>query len=233
MKASPEFFPDTRWSLIQSARADDGLEALETWARGYREPIRTYIQARVKDEDLADELTQEFFYRLLKRGAGASLPERGKGAFRAYLMLSIRNFLTDHWRQGQRQKRGGGALHVDAEAMHDLADREAAKPDRSFDQNWAFALIEMALTKLSREMRTKGKGEFFDVMKPYLGGRRMSDEARAEIVRKLEMNEGHLRVSLHRLRGRFRQAIESEIRETVSSEEEFQEEKCYLLSLWT
>ncbi len=233
MNTSPEFFPDTRWSLIQSARAEDGAEALEAWARGYHAPIRTYINSRVKDDELADELTQEFFYRLLKRGPGAALPERGEGAFRAYLMLSIRNFLTDHWRHAQRQKRGGGVAHVDADAMRDLADREAAGPNRTFDQSWAYALIEIALSKLSQEMRAKGKDEFFQALKPYLGGRRMTEEVRADLMRKLKMNESHLRVSLHRLRGRFRQAIEAEIRETVATEAEFQEEKCYLLSLWT
>lgn len=227
-------FPDTRWTLIQRARADDGenSQALEEWCRGYWKPVHSYIRAQGKNEDEANELTQSFFERLLSRGVKSSLPNDLNGAFRAYLMRSVKHFLTDYWRGSQRQRRGAGATHVPLEELGPIKGSNSS-PDEIFDQNWTLTVLEIALKKLQEEMEKKGKGAFLNAVVGLLDDRQIGDNDRSELASSLGMKDGAFRVSLHRLRGRFRSLIEDEIRQSVSSEEEFQEEVRYLFQIWS
>lgn len=154
-KAQAEFFPDTRWSLIQSARSDgEGAgAALEEWCQQYLNPIQTYVQSRVRDADQAEELTQEFFQKILIKGVGKMLPEQLDCAFRAHLMRSIRNFLTDRWRHEQSQRQGGKVEHVSADALGDIAVDE--EPRKAFDQSWALNLMSLALQRMGCEMAAR------------------------------------------------------------------------------
>jgi len=222
-------FPETRWTLIQRARSegDTDSHALDEWCRSYWKPVYSYIRAQGRNDDEANELTQSFFERLLKKGAESSLPHELAGAFRAYLMRSVKYFLTDQWRTEQSQRRGSGATHVAVDELESLSDANSA-PDAVFDQNWALALLDIALQKLREEMESKGKGEFFDSVVGLLDERKVGEDDRSKLAESLGMKDGVFRVTLHRLRGRFRSLIEEEIRQTVSSEEEFQEEVRYL-----
>ena len=226
-------FPDTRWTLIQKARFDDDeCRALDEWCRNYWPPVYTYICSRGYDAESAKELAQSFFEKLITRGAEESLPNELSGAFRAYLMRSVKNFLTDHWRSTQSQRRGGGQFRAEQEVLEKLSDGQA-NPDQAFDQKWALTVIELAMGRLEKELEEKGRGELFELTKHLLDGRGVNDEDRVKLTRSLGMKDGAFRVTLHRMRGRFRTLIEEEIRETVSSEEEFHEELCYLFRVWS
>ncbi|YCM42681.1 sigma-70 family RNA polymerase sigma factor [Verrucomicrobiaceae bacterium 227] len=226
-------FPDTRWTLIQKARIDaDGCRALDEWCRNYWPPVYTYICSRGYDSESAKELTQSFFERLIARGAEESLPHQLSGAFRAYLMRSVKNFLTDQWRSSKSQRRGGDQFQVEPEVLEKLSDGQA-NPEQAFDQKWALTVIELAMKKLEAELEEKGKGELFDKTKHLLDGRSVNDEDRSELARSLGLKDGAFRVTLHRIRGRFRTLIEEEVRETVSSQEDYQEELCYLFRVWS
>lgn len=226
-------FPETRWTLIQEVRSGiDSEEALEEWCRNYWSPVFSYICAQGLESEDARELAQTFFERLLKNGPEKLLPGEISGAFRAYLMRSIKNFLTDQWRSQQSKRRGGGTIEVTMEELDALSD-QAANPQQAFDQSWALTIMELAMKALEAEMEAKGKSEFFHIGKSLLDGRAITDEDRGALAQSLGMKDGAFRVALHRLRGRFRQLIEDQVRETVSSEEEFQEELRYLFSVWS
>ena len=146
-------------------------------------------------------------------------------------MRAVKNFLTDQWRATQSQRRGGGRLRAGPEALETMSDGQP-HPDQAFDQKWALTVIELAMVRLENELQAKGSGALFEVMKHLLDGRSVNDEDRAGMARSLGMKDGAFRVTLHRMRARFRTLIEEEIRETVSSEEDFQEELCYLFQVW-
>lgn len=226
-------FPDTRWTLIQKARADDdGAEALDEWCRSYWSPVHAYVCSRGYDAESGKELTQAFFERLISRGAGEVLPGELRGAFRAYLMRSVKNFLTDRWRSDQSQRKGGAYLQAAPEVLEGVSDGGPG-PERVFDQKWVLAVLGLAMTHLQKEMEAKGSGELFEKTKHLMDGRSVGDEDRAKLAQSLGLKDGAFRVGLHRMRGRFRRLIEEEVRETVSSEEEFQEEMCYLFEVWS
>lgn len=226
-------FPDTRWSLIQRVRSDDeGNRALDEWCRNYWPPVYSYICSRGHDAETARELTQSFFERLLTRGVEESLPPKLSGAFRAYLMRSVKFFLIDRWRSEQSQRKGGGQFRDDDLEMDQLSGN-GVNPGQAFDQKWALTVIELAMKKLGEELIAKGNGDLFELTRHLLDGRRVADEDRGALARTLGMKDGAFRVALHRMRGRFRTLIEEEVRETVSSEEEFREELCYLFRVWS
>lgn len=226
--AGADYFPDTRWTLIQRAREDG--RGLEEWCRGYWRPVRDYIRARGANGDAADELAQEFFARLLRRGVEHSLPGGLEGSFRAWLRRAVRNFLIDVWRGENSRRCGGGVEHIPAEDAA-LVDAEAA-PDVAFAQAWVVTVMERALSILEKEMESAGRAEFFKAAAGCLDGRDAGTDRRA-LAGQFGMNEGALRVALHRLRQRYRALIEDEIRQSVSSAEDFQEELRYLLSVWS
>lgn len=113
-------FPETRWTLIQRARQEDAdPAALEEWCRNYWPPVYSYICAQGHDGEAAREFTQGFFENLMVRGPDACLPDRLHGAFRAYLMRSVKNYLTDQWRAAQSQRQGRGSHPACRVGWHD------------------------------------------------------------------------------------------------------------------
>lgn len=220
-----EGFPDTRWTLIQRARNESG--GLDEWCRGYWRPVRDYVQAQGFTEEEAGEMTQRFFEKLMERGPENILPEKLSGIFRAYLKRSVKNFLHDVGRAKRRQKRGGGLEAL--ELKDDLLESGGVNPDVAFEQAWVLTLMEKAMATLEKEMRDAGKGDFFEKAAGCLDGQERGREALAQ---ELGMTDGAFRVGLYRLRKRFRHLIEEELRETVSTREEFEEEVRYLLSVW-
>lgn len=221
-------FPETRWTLIRRARVES--PALDEWCRGYWRPVRAFVRATGHSEEEADEITQEFFHRMLERGADQSLPETLNGAFRAYLKRSIRNFVTDRWRTMNRQRRGGGAAHLTLE--DELTSDRAGGPDQAFAQAWCLTVMQRASEALEREMEESGKGDFYRSAAPLLDGSNHNTD-RGKIASALGMKEGAFRVALHRFRQRFRQLMEEELSQTVSTKDELAEEVRYLLSIWS
>lgn len=221
-------FPDTRWSLIVNARQDGGR--LDEWCQKYHPAIVRYLMALGCAEDEAQDIAQEFFFRLLVKGPQRVLPEDLRGSFRAYLKRSVRNFLIDQRRAQLAQKHGAGAEHVPlANIEEHLADGPDS-PARKFDQSWLLAIMGNAIEMLRSEYRGAEREALFESLLPYLDGKPGVDYE--EIASRFQLSQGAFRALLFRVRKKYRSLIEAEIRETVATEEQWQEEKEYLLSLW-
>ena len=74
--------------------------ALDTLCTLYWYPIYAYIRRKGNDANQSLDLTQEFFYRLLKKG-GLESADPSKGRFRAFLLTACKNFLIDVFRHDQ------------------------------------------------------------------------------------------------------------------------------------
>jgi len=78
-------------------------------------------------------------------------------------------------------------------------------------------------------MAKAGKGEQFEALKGSLTG---EDELpREQIVTRLGMNEGAVKVAVHRLRKRYRKLLQAAIAETVSNEADLDDEMRYLVTV--
>ena len=228
-------FVTTHWSVVLSARQKDSPEsaaALETLCCTYWYPLYAYVRRQGHSPPDAQDLTQEFFARLLQKDY-LKAAAREKGRFRTFLIVALKRFLANEWDRLRAQKRGGGQHPVSldtelAEERYRIEPAADATADRVFERRWALTLLDRTMTRLREEFAASGRAREFDRLKGCLTAER-GEIAYAEIASELEMSEGAARVAVHRLRKRFREVFREEIAQTVSGPEEIEEEVRYLM----
>jgi RNA polymerase sigma-70 factor (ECF subfamily) len=226
-------FEITRWSVVLAAKgpAPGAQAALTHLCNAYWYPIYAFIRRQRNDAHHAQDLTQEFFSRLLEKGwLDGVTPEKGR--FRSFLLAAVKHFLSNQRAYQNAQKRGGGkaAISLDAqtaESRYSLEPATGQTPEKIFERRWALALLEQVLGKLKAEMSDPKKAALFEQLKPALTGQPMPH---ADIAAQLGMTEGAVKVAAHRLRARYRELIREEVAQTVASEEEIEEELRDLMS---
>jgi RNA polymerase sigma-70 factor (ECF subfamily) len=218
-----DHFVTTRWTMVVSAgrkSSPHSERALAELCRAYWYPLYVYVRRQGHSKEDAEDTVQAFFARLLAGGDLAGLSAE-RGRFRAFLLASTKHFLANEWNRANRQKRGGGSEHLsldwtgaDDRFRLDPAD-PAATPDASFDRAWALALLERVVGRLGDEMGAEGKGALFGVGRGFLA---MDRDAvpYGEAARGLGMEEGALRVAVHRMRKRYRALLRDEIGQTLA-----------------
>jgi RNA polymerase sigma-70 factor (ECF subfamily) len=229
-------FAATRWTVVLAA-ADERSgtkrrRALEELAQIYWFPLYSYIRRRGHDAPEAEDLTQEFFARLLEKKVLAAV-DRDKGKFRSFLLASVKNFLANEWDKSQSQKRGGGQPLValdalDAETRYRLEPADELTPERLFERRWAVAVLDQVLARLKQEYEARDAGRIFEALEDGLAGK-AETPGYAELAGRLGMTEGAVKVASHRLRKRYRELLRGEIAQTVASPELVDEEIRFLL----
>ena len=223
-------FLTTHWSVVLAARegvSPQAADALASLCRTYWYPLYAYIRRRGHASYDAQDLTQEFFARLLERNFMAAVrQERGK--FRWFLLSALKRFLANEWNREHAAKRNGGQSIVSldeesAEGRYRYEIPDHTTPDKLFDQSWAMTLLEQARAQLQREYTSSSRGELFDQLKIFLSGDR-APLSHAEAGAVLGMNEGAVKVAVHRLRQRYRDCLREQIAQTVSTPAEVDEE---------
>ncbi len=198
----------------------------------YWPPVYAFIRHRGSDQAKAEDLTQGFFTRLLeKKNLKAADPERGK--FPSFLLASVKHYLANEWDREQAQRRGGGSvfgqLDLDDAAAKYSEPTERVTPETVFERRWAARVLEVALTRLRKEVQ-KGAGEEFDRLKGFLTGENVGVRYR-DVGQELGMSEEAVKVRVHRMRKRFGQILRDQIAETVVDPREVDQEIGYLLGL--
>lgn len=235
--AGSPVFITTHWSVVLSARAKDSPQsaaALETLCRTYWYPLYAYVRRQGHHPSDAQDLTQEFFARLLQKDY-LQAAAREKGRFRTFLLVALKRFLANEWDRARAQKRGGGQalLSLDtasAETRYQMEPAAGHSPDRVYDRRWALTLLDRTMAQLRDEFAVAGKAGEFNRLKVFLTADR-ADITYHEIAAGLGVSEGAARVAVHRLRKRFREVFREEIAHTVSSAEEIEEEVRYLMGV--
>ena len=223
-------FVTTRWSVVLQAQRDllPGAEdALEILCRGYWYPIYAYVRRAGRTPEDAEDLTQEFFARLLEKDwLLAASPEKGR--FRTFLLMALKRFMVNEWRRSAAQKRGGGQNPLpldttDAERRYAGEPVEPLAADEIYERRWAMTVLDQALDQLGAEFLAEGKGAEFECLKGWLGAERGSIPY-GEVASALGSTEGAARVAVHRFRKRFRQLFKKAIEHTLAEGEDVEEE---------
>jgi RNA polymerase sigma-70 factor (ECF subfamily) len=229
-------FTTTHWTVVRQAAGDSpqARAALETLAHRYWYPLYAYVRRNGHSPHDSQDLTQAFFARLLERGY-LELADRNQGRFRTFLLASLKNFLINEWKRENRQRRGGGekVLSLDEETAEMRLASEAfveQPPDSLYDRGWAATLLERAMTALREEFEQSGKLDLLERLKVFVWGDK-SALSYAEMAVQLNMTEGAVKVSVHRLRQRYGELLRAEVAQTVSTPDEVKEELTYLLSV--
>jgi DNA-directed RNA polymerase specialized sigma24 family protein len=233
-QALPRAFPPTRWSVVLAARRAPSPEsdaALETLCRAYWYPLYGYVRGRGHSPPDAQDLTQEFFRRLLEK-RWLETADREKGRLRTFLIVALKKFLVSEWRRASSRRRGGGHLHVPmdtafAEERCAVDLQSGLPPDEAFDRQWAITLHDLTLERLQNEFAAAGKaGEFAALKECLMAARGELDYP--SLAARLNAGEGAARVAVHRLRKRFRQIYREELSQTLSEGADVEEELRHL-----
>jgi len=198
----------------------------------YWYPLYAFVRRSGHEAHEAEDLTQEFFARLLAKHYLTDVaPEKGR--FRSFLLASMKHFLANEYDRANALKRGGGrqAIALDAlraDSRYGMEPADELTPERLFERGWALAVLEQVLTRLETEQSVAGKASQFGTLKGFLTGG--GEGGYAEAGERLGMSAGAVKVAVHRLRRRYRELLREEIAHTVAEPAEIDEEIRYLLS---
>jgi RNA polymerase sigma factor (sigma-70 family) len=178
--ASP-LFVTTRWSVVLAAQdkaSPASAEALEAICRAYWPPLYALVRRQGHAPHDAQDLTQEFFARLLEKNY-LHAADREKGRLRTFLHVALKRFLANEWDRARAQKRGGGVAPVSfdtamAEDRYLQHGAAADSAERLYERQWAMTLLEQALARLRADYEAGGKGEEFEILKLTLTAERDS-----------------------------------------------------------
>jgi DNA-directed RNA polymerase specialized sigma24 family protein len=228
-------FVTTRWSVVLAAQdksSPDSAAALETLCHAYWYPLYAYVRGSGRSPHDAQDLTQEFFARLLAQDwLRVVLPEKGR--FRTFLVVAFKRFLANEWLHASRQKRGAGKTHVPLDAV-EAEQRFAGEPplaaDEIFERRWAMTLLDQTLERLNLEFGQAGKAGEFDKLKGWLTAGR-GEIPYGAVAAALGTTEGAARVAVHRMRKRFRTLFRETVAQTVAASEDVDVEMRQIVSI--
>jgi len=232
---TPTPFPETRWSVVFELRSSSEparQKAMSELCEIYWKPL--YASARFSGHSAhdAEDLTQGFFARLLRRGnLGPLTPDQGR--FRTFLKSAFRNYTIDAARRENRQKRGGGAewLSLDfasGERQYQRALADSSTPGDGYDRVWAHTLLGHAIAALRRKYEERGRAETLRQLEVFLEADTAAPSY-AEIATRLGQSENTIAANVSRLRREFRTLLRQEVAETLADPLEVDDELRYLL----
>jgi RNA polymerase sigma factor (sigma-70 family) len=239
-----DVFPSTHWSMVfaagrSEAEPQTAEAALAELCQVYWAPLYGFVRSRGHTVHDAQDLTQSFFAYLLEHKVYARA-NREKGRFRSFLLASLKNFLADAADRERTLKRGGAQILL---PLHEEQAREAeslfqthsgmSNGDRLFDRSWAEALVAAALERLSADYKREAKEQLFNELRMFIAGGAEPPPTYAELTDRLGVTESTLRSHVTRLRARYREALRTEVRRTVDSEKQVDQELRELLHVLT
>src|SRR5260370_20887043 len=166
--AGPSQFPTTRWTLVVAAgdpRRKEARSALVSLCENYWYPLYAYLRGRGYLADQAQDLTQEFFMRVLE-GRYLDRADPEKGRFRSFLLTSLKFFVADEEDRQRAHKRGGGLLvPLEFSSGEERYQREPAHdetPERIFERRCALSVLDRVVEKLRDEFGQHDRPQQFE-----------------------------------------------------------------------
>jgi len=228
--APGDIFATTHWTVVLAAgrrHTPQFDRALEELCRTYWFPLYAYVRRRGHSKEDAEDSVQAFFARFLEKNYLAGLSAE-RGRFRAFLLAALKHFLINEWKKSQRIKRGGGEKNLSldwqtADTKFQVAATSEPSPDKAFDREWALALLAKVIERLQNECAADGKAKLFEQLKIFLTAGN-GETAQRETAKALGLEEGAVRVAIHRLRKRYRILLREEISQTLTDPTQVDEE---------
>lgn len=229
-------FATTHWSVVIKAGevpGDASSRALDALCRAYWYPLYAFIRRSGHSPHDAQDLTQSYFAYLLEKRL-LSKADRETGRFRSFLLGSLKNFMANEWRKQNARKRDASQTisfdATDAEERYTIEPVDESNPQRTYEQAWAVAVLNQAMSLLELEYAESGRNNVFALLTPCLQGDRL-DATYAELGSRLGMSEGAVKVAVHRLRQRYREILRACVANTVSNPLDVDGELQHLMSV--
>jgi RNA polymerase sigma factor (sigma-70 family) len=223
-------FAATSWTNIlvaQQGGSPEAEAALEKLCRTYWYPLYAYLRRKGHDPHKAQDLTQEFLYRLIKENyLGAA--DRRRGKFRSFLLAALNHFVSNQRDYERAAKRGGRMTFISlddtsTESRFLLEPASPLSPEKIYERNWFLALFDAALDRLQEEQSSGGRAEVFAQLKPFVLEDAEAGDYRAA-ANHLNMTSNAVAVTVHRLRERYKKLVREEVIRTVADPAEIEDE---------
>jgi RNA polymerase sigma-70 factor (ECF subfamily) len=226
----PSHFCTTRWTMVLQAGDRNSPEreaALAELLQAYWYPLYGYIRRQGYEAHAAEDLLQGFIARLLEKDSLRDVQE-GRGRFRNFLLVSLRNYLASEVERSRAQKRGGNSrvLSLDfkaADARYQCEPSHDVTADRLFERDWALGVIEQTFARLAAESSEADKGRQFAMLSKYLASTTTAPSY-AEAAVELGMSEGAVKTAVHRLRAKFRERLCEQVATTLGNDDLMEDE---------
>jgi RNA polymerase sigma-70 factor (ECF subfamily) len=197
---------ETCWTTVRNAHEPGpaGEFAMRELIGRYHDAVGRYLRLKLRDSNLADEVFQEFWTKLLTHKlAGA---DHNKGRFRDYLRTVLHRLIIDHFRRRKIQPLPPG----------DLLD--PSTPDADYDRVWREAVIKRVWARLESYESSTPKNRYATVLHLRVGNPKASIE---DISEQLSTQTGTkitaeaFRKTLQRARGKFLELLIVELKATI------------------
>ena len=209
-------------------------EALAYLCTTYWPPVYVYFRQKGSSASDAADLTQEFFTRVLEKRY-FDQARRERGTFRTFLLTCAKNFLANEWDRATAKKRGGGQPlfsldQQEVEHRYQMEQHHDLTPERIFEQQWAWSVVDQAIGRLEHDVRAAGREALYPLRRDLLLGGPAEAPYR-DIAKQLQISEGAVKVQVHRLRKRLRELILEEIEQAGATGHGAEAELHHLLTL--
>jgi RNA polymerase sigma-70 factor (ECF subfamily) len=223
-------FHTTQWNMVLTARdgaPEEAHAALEALCRAYWPPLYAFVRRQGYPAPEAQDLTQEFFGRLLERNYLAHL-KHTEGRFRSFLLTFLKHFLLEQRGRARAQKRGAGLTFIaldqlDEEERQWVEPVDAVTPEQLFEKRWAETVLRQALHRLQAEYAEARQLPLFERLREFQP-RDPAGPSYADIGRELGLSEAAVKSAAQRFRQRHRELLREAIAQTVHRPEEIDEE---------
>lgn len=209
---------ETLWSVVRSANSDDSVDsgaARQQMIDRYGTAIRRYLLGATRNEDLADDLFQEFAVRFLT-GKYASA-DASRGRFRSFLKTILFRLVAEHHRRNGRDR----SVTMGSRLPDAAVDEEAEGADREFNQVWSDELLKKAWAGLAQLEERSGRPLFtvmqIKVENPELRSADIAKQASRTTGK--EVTTGNARVILHRAREQFADLLVDEVSQSLDTDD--------------
>lgn len=227
-------FQATRWSLVAALKSGapaDAQRSLAELCQGYWYPVYAYIRRCGHTPEIAYDIAQAFFARLVTEIRSAD--PRSHGQFRTFLLSRLNRFLVEDWRNEKAIEGEPMPAPADLAALEARHQREMfpdATPETAFQRSFALEVLARSLQRLRLEAQQGGRIDMFERLEPFLTSEPQAGQYE-DLGRELGSRPLALVIAIKRLRSRFRELVEEELTQTVASGDDLDAERGALLAI--
>jgi RNA polymerase sigma-70 factor (ECF subfamily) len=205
----------TVWWEVRRAHGDHSSvqAAQQTLLDRYGGAVRRYALAALRNEDAADEISQEFALRFVRGDFAQADPERGR--FRSFVKTVVYRLIVDFQRR-QKKRQQEGLIHSNV-AVPEHGSEEAPTDDAIFRKSWRDELLSRCWKRLADDEEESGKPYYTVLQYRVAHPEERSTELAAGLSKKFgkPINAGAVRVLLHRARDAFAEMLLDEVMDSL------------------
>jgi RNA polymerase sigma-70 factor (ECF subfamily) len=233
MGGERETFLTTHWSLIEDvqSREDKDHALIGLLLDKYWKPVYCYLRRKGYSNEEAKDLTQGFFHEVVLSRELVRRADQSRGRFRSFLLHALNQYLIDEKRRQTSLKRIPRDKLVpldftDPPVLPHIISMQA--PEECFNYAWKSTLLDQSLSQVHEKCSEQGMETHWHVfrekvVKPILDD--VKPLSLNEICAKYNIeNETRASNMIVTVKRRFQAALKKNVRNTVISEDQIDEE---------